>query len=118
MASQIAGTAGSWLRACCSACAAGPDALCSAQGGCSLGHAAKLLGKRQSQLQLPRQWLAVRPNCTSSTATPLTPLHPPRTCVQAGQRDPGGHALGVQLQRARQRILTHRGLQALGGRAA
>lgn len=31
MASQMAGTAGSWLRACCSACAAGPDAPCSAQ---------------------------------------------------------------------------------------
>ena len=109
MASQMAGTAGSWLRACCSACAAGADAPCSAE-------------QWTCNWLLTREAAQVAPTASSSTLNPT--LDRPTncggraaclTCVQPGQCHPGGHALGVQLQRPRQRVLPHRRLQRSKG---
>lgn len=112
MASQMAGTAGSWLRACCRAAAAGPLAPCSAvehghpwgRGRVGVGGWRGVDGGRSTEpcgLGL----------CTLGFEHAPSLLFPRAlACVEARQGHPGGHTLGVQLQRAAQRELAHRWL--------
>ena len=101
MASQMAGTAGSWLRACCSAATAGPDAPCSAGSESAIGVAVSALQPHDTE---PGRQFMFSAGLAELLARKLT-------SIQACQGHPGRHTLGVQLESTRQRILAGGGLQ-------
>ena len=103
MASQMAGTAGSWLRACRRAATAGPDAPCSAGSQSTLGTTVSALQPHDREPGR-RFMFSAGPTVLLLTLGTLT-------SIQARQGHPGRHTLGVQLESTRQRILAGGGLQ-------